>query len=178
MKAITVWEPWASLIAIGAKPYEFRSWDAPRWIIGQRIAIHAGARKLRQREVEELIEKLEDPDEVVCLRKEIALPFLRRVRAGLIAARRGEDLFPSGTSEESPLILPLSCIVCTAVIGRPKRGDECAQEFGWARGGNDSDRDAHFNWGWPMTDVQPVIPPVPARGAQGFWDWSGQAEAA
>jgi hypothetical protein len=26
MKAITLWQPWASLIAIGAKKYETRSW--------------------------------------------------------------------------------------------------------------------------------------------------------
>ncbi len=26
MKAITLWQPWASLIAIGAKQYETRSW--------------------------------------------------------------------------------------------------------------------------------------------------------
>jgi hypothetical protein len=24
MKALTIWQPWASLIMIGAKPYEFR----------------------------------------------------------------------------------------------------------------------------------------------------------
>lgn len=27
MKALTVWQPWASLIIMGAKPYEFRKWD-------------------------------------------------------------------------------------------------------------------------------------------------------
>lgn len=49
MRALTVWQPWASLIAVGAKPYEFRSWPAPAWIVGQRIAIHAGVRKLWNR---------------------------------------------------------------------------------------------------------------------------------
>ena len=24
MKALTIWQPWASLIMVGAKPYEFR----------------------------------------------------------------------------------------------------------------------------------------------------------
>jgi hypothetical protein len=42
MKAITVWQPWASLIAIGAKPYEFRGWQPPRAIIGQRITEDSG----------------------------------------------------------------------------------------------------------------------------------------
>jgi hypothetical protein len=38
MKAITIWQPWASLIAIGAKKYETRSW-ATRYT--GPIAIHA-----------------------------------------------------------------------------------------------------------------------------------------
>jgi hypothetical protein len=26
MKALTIYQPWASLVMIGAKPYEFRRW--------------------------------------------------------------------------------------------------------------------------------------------------------
>lgn len=29
MKAISLWQPWASLIAVGAKQYETRSWGTP-----------------------------------------------------------------------------------------------------------------------------------------------------
>jgi hypothetical protein len=28
-----------------------------------------------------------------------------------------------------------------------------------------------FNWAWPMLEVEPLTPPVPTRGAQGFWEW-------
>ena len=45
MKAISLWQPWASLIACGVKMHETRHWRAPGWLIGQRIAIHA-AKKL------------------------------------------------------------------------------------------------------------------------------------
>lgn len=38
MKVITLWQPWASLIALGEKPYETRSW--PTSYRG-KIAIHA-----------------------------------------------------------------------------------------------------------------------------------------
>lgn len=38
MKAITLWQPWASLIAIGAKQYETRSWSTT---YRGPIAIHA-----------------------------------------------------------------------------------------------------------------------------------------
>lgn len=44
MKAITLWQPWATLIAIGAKTIETRSWPAPPALYGQRIAIHAASK--------------------------------------------------------------------------------------------------------------------------------------
>ncbi len=50
-RALTVWQPWASLIMEGFKPFEFRGWDFAAWpalraLIGQRIVIHAASRKL------------------------------------------------------------------------------------------------------------------------------------
>jgi hypothetical protein len=45
MPAITLWQPWASLVAVGAKPYETRGRNAPARLIGQRVAIHAAARR-------------------------------------------------------------------------------------------------------------------------------------
>jgi len=44
LKAISLWQPWACLVAFGAKGYETRSWPAPESLIGQRIAIHAAKR--------------------------------------------------------------------------------------------------------------------------------------
>lgn len=43
MRALTVKQPWASLIASGEKIIENRSWRPPAALIGERIAIHAGA---------------------------------------------------------------------------------------------------------------------------------------
>lgn len=42
MRALTIHQPWAAAIAYGTKRVENRTWPAPRWIIGQTIAIHAG----------------------------------------------------------------------------------------------------------------------------------------
>jgi len=42
MKAISIWQPHASLIVLGLKPFETRSWTAWKSLIGQRIWIHAG----------------------------------------------------------------------------------------------------------------------------------------
>lgn len=149
MPALTVWEPWATLIAIGAKPYEFRGWHAPASHIGKRIAIHAGARPVRKTEVAELIVWLKGRDRArCCLYPETAIPFLEKLHA-------------------NPKSLPTSHVVATAVLGTPILGTKVLPEFGGQV--NDSDRDEHANWAWPMLDVRPLAPPVPAKGAQGFW---------
>lgn len=41
MKAISLWQPYASLIALGAKTIETRSWAPPAQYLETRIAIHA-----------------------------------------------------------------------------------------------------------------------------------------
>jgi hypothetical protein len=42
MRALTIWQPWATLIVLGKKPVENRDWPAPQSVIGQRVAIHGG----------------------------------------------------------------------------------------------------------------------------------------
>ena len=44
MKAITLWRPWATMIALGRKPIEYRTHDRFAWLVGHQIAIHAGQR--------------------------------------------------------------------------------------------------------------------------------------
>jgi hypothetical protein len=153
MKALTVWQPWASLIIIGAKPYEFRGWQPPRWLIGQRLAIHAAARKIDWREVQQLVRLLEAGGRYAahtCLKAE-ALPFLR-------------------AAMEDPALLPLAVGLGTATVGAPRLGTEIAREFG-ATMVNDSTRDEHANWGWPMLEIERWERPFPMRGAQGLWNW-------
>lgn len=41
MKALSIWQPWATLIMTGHKRIETRGWAAPYSIRGQRIAIAA-----------------------------------------------------------------------------------------------------------------------------------------
>ncbi|MBK5957418.1 hypothetical protein CCR97_04235 [Rhodoplanes elegans] len=189
MKIITVWQPWASLIAIGAKPYEFRERPYSHYINppveGERIGIHAAVRRMRLPEVSTLIWQLAaaDPGSTPCLHRDIALPFLLRVEAWLKAEqeaglrRRRSRAVTVDTAEiaaamghDDALRLPYGAIVCTAVIGKAIPGDECARAFGFT---NDSDRDQTFNWGWPMRDVEPVVPPYPCSGSQGWWQYNG-----
>lgn len=48
MKAITVKQPWATLIVEGIKDVENRTWSCPEKYIGQRILIHAGMGKTNE----------------------------------------------------------------------------------------------------------------------------------
>ena len=53
IKAITVWQPWATLIAEGVKEYETRSWEpmADGVQIGDVIGIHAAKRAVVEMEL-------------------------------------------------------------------------------------------------------------------------------
>lgn len=42
MRAITLHQPWSWAIAHAGKRIENRDWGPPSWIIGKKIAIHAG----------------------------------------------------------------------------------------------------------------------------------------
>lgn len=41
MKAISLHQPYASFVALGHKHYETRTWQPPKALIGQLVAIHA-----------------------------------------------------------------------------------------------------------------------------------------
>jgi hypothetical protein len=147
---ITVWQPWATLIAIGAKRFEFRGWPAPQKLWGQRIGIHAGARPVRPAEIRDLLFMLGSGEAPVTgIAPDIAVPLLERVL-------------------QAPRSLPLSSILGTATLGQPLRNADLATALGTPVV-NDSDRTEHTNWGWPLADFRHLEPIVPARGAQGWW---------
>lgn len=167
MKALTIWQPWASLIVAGAKPFEFRGWRAPRSLIGQRIVIHAAARRIDPAEVASVFVALRDREisdghritaAETCLHPEAALPILARAWS---------------PGEEAPL--PLAAGIGTAIVGEPRNGLEIAEEFGVPRA-NDSNRDQHANWGWPMLEVERWDLPVSMKGRQGVWNWPATAD--
>jgi hypothetical protein len=172
MKALTLWQPWASLIVVGAKPFEFRGWNfAQRYpkMLGQRIVIHAAARPMVAAEIREIVDNLEFGGAnaaQTCLNVDEALALLKP----LYHLKK-----PSG--------LPLSAGLGTAVLGEPRNGyDVAVEEFGFPSEavdelgvlpGFDSDRREHANWGWPMLEIDRWPDPIPMKGAQGFWNWPG-----
>lgn len=156
LKVLTIWQPLASLIIEGAKPFEFRGWRAPASLVGQRIVIHAAARKESAHDIAGLLYQLTKGGQaaaMTCLRPDIAIPILQRAQGR-----------------------PLSCGLGTAVLGEPRNGFDIAREVG-VEYANDSDRDGQANWGWPMLNIERWAEPVPARGRQGLWNWPTAEDA-
>lgn len=155
MKALTIYQPWASLIMIGAKPYEFRRWDyrTRAWALeGQRIVIHASARAMRPEEIMDIIQRMSD--RISSLHAEKAFPLLERI----LDAHKCQG------------VVELSAGLGTAVLEEPKKVDRLFNSPA------DSDRIDHHMWAWPLTDIRPFAAPIPCRGAQGFWNWRGEEE--
>lgn len=175
MKAISLWQPWASLIACGAKPFETRSWAPPRELIGQTIAIHAAKKidKGAAQFAEELMygqhsdggfalaDKLEasmkgTPDSLMGQFGQALMPIGAVVcTAKLVAA------FQLGGLAEGTAVTASS--VVRRFVSRPM--PECFTVR------NDDFGDyAPGRWAWLLQDVRPLNPPAPAIGRQGFFD--------
>ena len=151
MKAITLWQPWASLIADGRKRYETRSWAPPRALIGRRIAIHAGTH--RSRETGALAHRWGLDD----LPLGVVVCTVRLVAAHLTVSNPGQ---------------PGESIVCTSrerSIAPERDADWLADYSGIPT--DDYGDYATGRWAWRLDQVIQHDPPVPARGRQGLWDW-------
>ena len=148
--ALSLWQPWASAIALGMKVTETRS-GATRY--RGPLAIHATAQW--QPETMEWLDEFEAENPLEWMEFNT-----RCFRAGY---RRLRDL-------------PLGAVVATATLadclpteqivsGHDARDDW--QQLDWFLGDFSAGR-----FGWLLEDVRRVEPPIPARGAQGLWQWS------
>jgi len=144
MKAITIHQPWASLIALGEKRFETRGWRTKHR--GQ-IAIHAARR----------VDKEEFMNPVI----NAALQ-----KHGILSV---EDL-PTG--EVIAIADLVDCLAvghlawdCRALVG--EKGTRYLQivsneyRFGWYDAGR---------YAWEMENVRQITP-VEAKGQQGLWNW-------
>ena len=174
MKAISLWQPWASLIAAGVKPYETRSWAPPRELIGQPIAIHAAKRidKGAAQFAEELM--------------------YGQHRSGGFDLADRLDASMAGTPDElmgrfGQALMPIGCVVCIARLDaafqlgsrppRPLARRECRAthdkpgDAGMFHGPNDDFGDyAPGRWAWLLRDVKPLMPSAPVVGRQGIFE--------
>lgn len=168
MKVITLWQPWASLIMIGAKPFEFRRWNYLARGVGvavdDRIGIHAGARPIKLVEIEDLLERLDDPICSTGLDAAKARPLLQRIAK----AHKGRG------------VVEMSALLGTARIGEPLLSTDAMPKWSGSMEPEigDSDRLEHCKWAWPMSGIERLENPIPMKGWQGFWNYHGTAKAA
>ena len=144
MKAITLHQPWASLIACGAKRIETRSWKPPAPLIGTEFAIHAGKTKFGG----PLVNSLE---------------FMNAVDEAL--GEGWPQMMPYGAVVSTAVIDEVHLINDPNIVPSflyARRIPLTERVFGY------------FNRGrymWVIKHVKPLDPPVAASGRQGFWEW-------
>lgn len=160
--AISLWEPWASLVAIGAKRFETRDWPIPPSARSQPIAIQAAKRV----------------DVDVLFRYEVRAAL---VKGGVIAPRFSED-WPSGWTEADKRAcvaqLPLGKVVA---IGETQSCYRVTKDF--LDGPYFRREDLPFGnyaldgsrWAWDLGTVVRLRSPIPARGFQKLWRWTPPA---
>lgn len=147
MKAITIKQPWATLIALGEKKFETRSWQTK--YRGQ-LAIHAGKTidmeayewsEIRTALLKHGIQSHEDLPTGVVL-----------ATANLIECHKIKtNYFPMYDEEKA-----------STESGLLIEGDEY-----WF-GDYDEGR-----YAWELTNLQVLSEPVPAKGQLSLWEWDG-----
>lgn len=154
MRAISLWQPWASAVALGSKTIETRHW--PTDYRGP-LAIHAAKRRVRS----ELIHYGSYWNWQGALRGlgisfgglqlEDVLPFGAIIATCILSDCRPTDSFTVG--ELDTLRLP--------TIGTSP------ELYGWTERqmGNFSPG----RYGWVLTDIKPLAEPIPFVGHQGFF---------
>lgn len=158
MKAITIWQPWATLIAIGAKRYETRSWSTT---YRGPLAIHAAKRKIGGVPFEDSPIMMEVGDYQV-VRK--------NVRAAGSKIRSEGDFLrtPALPWEDDEFIYdwPIRYGAVIAVVE--------IESIGYTENVPVEERVlGDFTPGrfaWKLANVQPISP-VPAQGSQRLWNW-------
>ena len=160
MKAITLWQPWASLIACGEKKYETRSW----WTNYRGpIAIHAAQK---------------DPQPIYA---NLPIDVQFAISAVLLKSYLFWDNVPRGT-----IVATAELVECWEItdVGHTM-GDHSIEKAAHIVGGKGRDIIISGNeilfgdwrpgrYAWELANVQMLPEPVPAKGKQGLWNWEGE----
>ena len=147
--AITIWQPYAILIAIGAKRYETRSWKTS---YRGRIFIHA-AKKWDA-------ERADDYSRVIDVLNDYS--FNRRLANWTnIGQMPMEDLLGSVVAVATlATCLPTKSLGFVGLSPGQRRQREMEHLLGDFRFGR---------YAWDLQNIQALPIPVPCKGAQGIW---------
>lgn len=148
MRALTLHQPWASLVALGHKQIETRSWPTRH---RGPLAIHAAKTQLPTRTFE-----AQSLGQVMTQQQWDEMPF-----GAVVAVAELHEMFYIDRTVHSaaPELVALNA------TGFPTDHKPVPAEqvpYGDYSPGR---------WAWMFKDVFPVDPPLPARGMQGLWTW-------
>ena len=164
MKAITIWQPWASLIACGAKVYETRSWKTD---YRGPIAIHA-AKKDPCKMMLIGLEEFEIATNDVFEKENLAWCFLPRgeIIATAELVNCWHIVYHPGADVDIAKHIEIG-----AELDVPKKHPDFGRFivpsknevlFGdWTPG----------RYAWELTNVKMLDKPIPAKGQQRLWNW-------
>ena len=151
MKAITTCQPYAELIASGAKRIENRTWSTS---YRGELAIHAGKRRPRRE------------------------PLAAKGATGRSRISRGMDAAPTSLGDENGTKngnyvfgAVVAIVKLTAVLRLDELMDGKHPEYSWLL----SNPYAEGPWCWVLEDVRRVEP-VYCKGFQGLWNWDRKNE--
>ena len=142
VRALSLWQPWASWVADGRKLVENRSWPPPSDLVCGLMLVHA-TRKV-------------DPDaNGVCERFGMPLTY------GPLGAVLGVVRVMGAVRTEGLLLVPAVRGAWRIDRAAPPSHPHVSEvtESRWFFG----------PWGWLLKDATPLARPVPARGAQRLW---------
>jgi activating signal cointegrator 1 len=156
MKALTLTQPWASLVAIGAKRIETRSWSTR---YRGALAIHAakGFPGWAQRmcEAEIFRHALVEGGEAVAEPK-TSLP-----RSVVLCTCNLIDC------------LPMEAVGCLSGVFDDYPELDIPQERAFGDFDVFDSQNGRRRYAWIIDSVKPLANPVMARGALGLWNWPG-----
>ena len=168
MKAITLYQPHATLIAIGAKTIETRSWRPPPSLVGQRIAIHAAKRKSSAWNWS--IDFINEVGRLLPDGERHPWPLGSVVATGLLQCAHQvrdwtyfEGPYPNKQIQANFVPLATGMDPLPSCPHSRDRWHCFTDIYGsFARG----------RWLWFLGEVEPLPTPVPAVGRQRVWEWT------
>jgi hypothetical protein len=185
MKALTLHQPWASLVAVGAKTIETRSWSTR---YRGPLAIHAakmstgpvlmdGVRVLNDAGYQEnpATRSFAGPSRHQPLPLGAILATCTLVDVVATDTMDGFERIEDGRWRGRPHTFEEACDRVDGLTWLDEHEPPC--DYGgraWDLAANRPFGDfTPGRFAWLMADIEPVLPPVPARGFQQLWEWDG-----
>jgi hypothetical protein len=163
MKALTLTQPWASLIAVGAKRIETRGW--PTNYRGP-LAIHAGkglGPVRGKRGYEELC--AQEPF------KTVLTGYMERLIARRVPIPQLANAIPFGA-----IVAVCDLVACRPTAGRRGEQGTGPKYADWVHELSNQERAfgdyTPGRYGWVLDNVRALPEPIPARGALLLWEWT------